>query len=171
MATTAFLEPGPFLPVVVVIVHPTAGLRVELDRGDEQGPFLLDEVALLPLAADGVLDIVDAGDVDLLQRDLELLLDLLEIRLDRLRIDVGDDDVLIRPRILQHAAVQGPLPGVVVLQVAGPAYLGADIRLRLRQELLGIDRLLRPDGAGEDERREHDKYAGYPGTDLHHTLL
>jgi len=88
------------------------------------------------------------GDEELLGLHLQLLIERFQVGDDGFGVDVGDEDIGVFGGVLQHPAVQGHLPGVVVLQVAVPAHLRADIVLRLRKQLLGIDAL----GRGRSRR-------------------
>ena len=63
MAAAALLQPGALVPVLFMIVDPAPGLGIELGRGDIQIAVLLDQITLLPLAADGVLDVFERGNI------------------------------------------------------------------------------------------------------------
>ena len=65
MAAAALEQPGILIPGGLVVVHPAMGVGIVLNRGNVEHAVLFNDVALLPLAADGVFDVFDLGDVNL----------------------------------------------------------------------------------------------------------
>ena len=112
VTAAAFVDPRPLEPVGFVVVDPFARVDVELD-------------------------LLQTRNVHLVHRDLQLARDRLQIGADAVPVDVGHDRIRVGRYVCQHAAVQGALPGVVMLQVAGLADIRADIEFGL------VDRLQR----------------------------
>jgi hypothetical protein len=73
-----------------------------------------------------------------------------------LLVDFGDNDILISLCIAEHAAVQGHLPGIVVLQVSHLACVGTHVALGLRFQCSQVYRAL--SAAGSQEPNEHTQY-------------
>ena len=65
VAAAALEQPGVLFPGGLVVVHPAVGVGVVLNGCNVEHPALFDDVTLLPLAADGVLDVFDFGDENL----------------------------------------------------------------------------------------------------------
>ena len=73
MATAAFQQPRPFVPVFLMVIDPAMGIGVVLNGRDEQGVIFFYQITLLPLAADGVEDLVQLGDINLIRRHFKLV--------------------------------------------------------------------------------------------------
>lgn len=162
VASAAFLQPGPFLPVVLVVVDETARVDVVLDGRDVELAFLLNDVALLPLTTDGEQDLLHLGDIDLVGGYLELLF-VAQVFPDPLLVEVDHEGVFVGPHILDHSTVEGLLPRIVMLQMTCLADLGAHVRLGIGQHGLNIRGLF--------PRAAHQAHAHKPQHQARHDTI
>ena len=138
MTPAAFFYPGTLVPASLAVIGPCIVPGVILYRCDIKLAVLFNQKPLFPLDADGVFYLLDFGDIDLIQRNLKLLFQLLKICPDGFRIDFGDYGIPILSHILKGAAVKGCLPGIVMFQVADFALFGADKRLWTGHDFLDL---------------------------------
>ena len=73
MASAAFQQPGPFIPVFFVVINPAISIRIVLNRRDKECVVFIYQETLFLLAADGVKDLIFFGNVNLIRRHLEFI--------------------------------------------------------------------------------------------------
>ena len=86
------------------------GLDVVLNRRDKEAAVLFDDVALFPLAADGVSEIFRLGDENLIDRHFQLAAKIRQTLPNFVRIKVDDNSIEVVLGILECSAVQGHFP-------------------------------------------------------------
>ena len=89
----ALENPVALIPVGFVVRRPAVGLDVVLNRRDKETDVLFDDVALFPLAADGVAEIFRLGDENLIDRHFKLAAKIRQTLPNFVRIKVDDNRV------------------------------------------------------------------------------
>ncbi len=156
VTAAALQKPRVFVPGGFVVVHPAIRIRKILNRRYIKCSVLFYNKTLLPLAADGVLDFFDLGNVDLIGRDLQCG-DFRQVFANLLFIKIRDEHILVFLSILSHAAVKCHHPGIEVLKVTHLAGLGTHKGLRHGFQRLEVGHLLAATGSQKQGHETHDQ--------------
>ena len=97
------------------------------------------------------------GNVNFIRRHLELFTQFGQIFTDLFFVDRNNDNILVLFGVLQHAAVHGHFPGIIVFQVTHLAGVRADKSLGLGRNGRNIDRLLTAAGRQNQCHKAHDE--------------
>ncbi len=138
VAATAFFGPGALVPVRFAIIGPGVVPGVILNRRDIEPAVFFDQIALFPLDADDEFYLLHLRNINLIQRYFQLFFPQLQIQPNLIRINCRNHSVPILSHVLKCAAVEGHLPGIVVLQVADFALFRTDVRLWTGHDFLDL---------------------------------